>query len=74
MIASLFAFSMSVLAIVSLLFILSYLVWADRSHTPEVVAAEASLFFQKVETAFPVFVSHCDRGCIDFDANAVAID
>jgi hypothetical protein len=56
MIASLFAFVMTVLAIVSLLFVLSYLVWADRSHTPEVVAAEASLFFQKVETVFPVLL------------------
>ncbi len=57
MITSLFAFVISVLAIVSLFFILSYLVWADRNHTPEVVAAEASLFFQKVETAFPVLLA-----------------
>jgi hypothetical protein len=56
MIASLIAFVISVLAIVSLLFILSYLVWADRSHTPEVVAAEASLFFQKVESVLPIFL------------------
>jgi hypothetical protein len=56
MITSLFAFVVSVLAIISTFFVLSYLVWADRSHTPEVVAAEASLFFQKVEGAFPVFL------------------
>jgi hypothetical protein len=64
MIASLFAFAMSVLAIVSLLFVLSYLVWADRSHTPEVVAAEASLFFQKVETAFPVLLVSAIAGAL----------
>jgi hypothetical protein len=64
MITSLFAFAMSVLAIVSLLFILSYLVWADRSHTPEVVAAEASLFFQKVETAFPVLLVSAITGAL----------
>jgi hypothetical protein len=54
MIASLIAFVISVLAVVGIFFVLSYLVWADRSHTPEVVAAEASLFFQKVENVFPV--------------------
>jgi hypothetical protein len=64
MITSLFAFAMSVLAIVSLLFVLSYLVWADRSHTPEVVAAEASLFFQKVETAFPVLLVSAITGAL----------
>jgi hypothetical protein len=64
MITSLFAFAMSVLAIVSLLFVLSYLVWADRSHTPEVVAAEASLFFQKVETAFPVLLVSVIAGAL----------
>jgi hypothetical protein len=56
MIAPLFAFVGSVLTIVGIFFVLSYLVWADRSHTPEVVAAEASLFFQKVENVFPVFL------------------
>ncbi|WP_019500056.1 hypothetical protein [Pseudanabaena sp. PCC 6802] len=56
MIASLIAFVLSVLAIVSISFVLSYLVWADRSHTPEVVAAEASLFFQKVESILLAFL------------------
>lgn len=64
MIASLFAFVVSVLAIVGIFFVLSYLIWADRSHTPEVVAAEASLFFQKVENVFPIFLASAIVGAL----------